>query len=303
MPTSTAARSTDLPGPTGARHPQAGFTLIELGLVMLIIGVAIAVIVPRFQDQSRAELTSQTRKLATTFRFLQHEAILNGRVYRLNYDLDQQPISSPRPRRAMRSAASSRRAASCAGTWRCRARQISDVDRRPSAASSEGVAFTQFYPDGYVDPTVVHLDNDQEVYTSMSPTGATAYVQAGYLDLGARLTGPAAAHRGFTDQVLVALTIIAFAFIGLLGLHNRNLKMVANDQDLTRATLLARRFITNMELIEQFPDVGTNRRVRGRQRFPLESDVEETELPTVRKVTSASSGTSATPACELLYHP
>src|SRR5262245_32683964 len=65
---------------------------------------------------------------------------------------------------------------------------------------------------------------------------------------------------GFTlIEVLVALTIVAFAFVGLLGLHNRNIAMVANDQDLTRATLLARQFITEMELIEQFPDVGTSR--------------------------------------------
>lgn len=110
---------------------------------------------------------------------------------------------------------------------------------------------------------------------------------------------------GFTlIEVLVALTIIAFAFVGLLGLHNRNLAMVANDQDLTRATLLARRFITNMELIEQFPDVGTNHgEFEDAPGFMWESDVEETELPTVRKVVVRIIWDERNPhACELLYY-
>jgi type II secretion system protein I len=41
-------------------------------------------------------------------------------------------------------------------------------------------------------------------------------------------------------EVLVALVVIAFAFVGLLGLHARNIKGVTADQNLTRATLLAR---------------------------------------------------------------
>ncbi len=57
---------------------------------------------------------------------------------------------------------------------------------------------------------------------------------------------------------MVAITIIAFALVGLLGLHNRNLKMIGDDQNLTQATLLARQFITEMEVIEQWPDTGTS---------------------------------------------
>src|SRR5690349_15636322 len=88
MPTSTAAPSTDRA--RSRLRGAAGFTLIEIGLVLLIIGIVITLVVPHFTDQSRAALVSQTRKLATVFRFLQDEAVLNGRVYRLNFDLDQQ---------------------------------------------------------------------------------------------------------------------------------------------------------------------------------------------------------------------
>src|SRR5574340_1080189 len=55
-------------------------------------------------------------------------------------------------------------------------------------------------------------------------------------------------HAGFTLlEVMVALAIIAFAVVGLLGLHARNIKIVARDQSLTRATLLARELISQIQ--------------------------------------------------------
>ena len=46
---------------------------------------------------------------------------------------------------------------------------------------------------------------------------------------------------GFTLlEVLVALAVIAFAFVTLLGWHAHNIKIVANNQNLCRATLFAR---------------------------------------------------------------
>ena len=117
-----------------------------------------------------------------------------------------------------------------------------------------------------------------------------------------------APHRrqdGFTlIEVLVALTIVAFAFVGLLGLHNRNIAMVAQDQSLTRATLLARQFITEMELIEQFPDVGASRgEFENAPGFYWERDVEDTDLPAVRRVDLRIVWDERNPsACEMIYY-
>lgn len=115
-----------------------------------------------------------------------------------------------------------------------------------------------------------------------------------------RRAGPA----GFTlIEVLVALTIVAFAFVGLLGLHNRNLKMIGNDQDLTRATLLARQFITEMEVVEKWPDTGTSRgEFANAPGFVWERDVEDTDLPTVRRIVLRIIWDERNPnACELVY--
>jgi type II secretory pathway pseudopilin PulG len=199
MPTSTAARWTERAPSAGRRRrgrvrarrgAEAGFTLIEIGLVLLIIAVVVALVVPRFRDQSHAELLKETRKLATTFRYLQHEAILNGRVYRLNIDLDQQRyfVTSAEEGDLLEGGFERASGILARDVALPASLQIADVDvPMISGKLYEGVAFTHFYPDGYVDPTVVHLDNGQEVYTLYVPDGLTgrSYVASGYLDLGA----------------------------------------------------------------------------------------------------------------------
>lgn len=191
MPTSTAARLIDRRRSVARARPQAGFTLIELGLVLLIISIVITLVVPRFRDQAHYELVSQTRKLATTFRFLQQEAILNGRVYRLNFDLDQQRyfVTSAEDGDQLGSGFQHESGILARDVAMPANIQMADVNvPLISGKLYEGVAFAHFYPDGYVDPTVVHLVNGPEVYTLYVPDGLTghAYVASGYLDLGAR---------------------------------------------------------------------------------------------------------------------
>ncbi len=91
-------------------------------------------------------------------------------------------------------------------------------------------------------------------------------------------------QKGFTlIEVLVALAIVAYALIGLLGLQNRNLTLVGQDQNMTRATLLARMLITQMEVREKFPELGfTSGELE--DGFFFEREVNETLLPDVREV-------------------
>lgn len=111
------------------------------------------------------------------------------------------------------------------------------------------------------------------------------------------------AQRGFTlIEVLVALSIIAYALIGLLGLQNRNLVMVARDQDITRATLLARKLIAEMEVREKFPELGFSSGEL-EEGFYYEREVNETPLPDVREVRLRIIFDERQPdAVELLYY-
>ena len=112
---------------------------------------------------------------------------------------------------------------------------------------------------------------------------------------------------GFTLlEVMVALVVIAFAFIGLLGLHGRNIKTVARDQQLTRATLLAREIVSQMQFevasggLQQLGDAhGT---FEGYPGYRFERQVLTTGLDEVREVIVRVIFDERNPsACELVY--
>jgi len=191
----------------GRGRGQAGFTLIELSLVLLIIGVMLAITVPRIGNRAYAQLGSETRKLALAFRYLRHAAILNGRSYRLVYDLEQQKywpevgqVAAPPP-------ADDENLADqdfSSGDTATVPEELFTIDREgplevrklpepigfsdvnlPLVAGKvfEGVVWTTFYPDGYVDLSIVHLDNGQDVYTLYLLNSITGkvFVEPGYL--------------------------------------------------------------------------------------------------------------------------
>jgi prepilin-type N-terminal cleavage/methylation domain-containing protein len=149
------------------RCGQAGFTLLELGLVLLIIGVMLAIVVPRFGDRGHAELLSTARQLASAFRYLRQESIFNGRPYRLMFDMENQLVfvavgdvdggeENFAPDRD-----------NAVGKIRLREPVVITDVNLPFVAGkvAEGTVWTTFYPDGFVDVTVVHIDNGQDVYT------------------------------------------------------------------------------------------------------------------------------------------
>jgi type II secretory pathway pseudopilin PulG len=164
---------------------ESGFTLIELGLVLLIIGVVLALTIPRFRDRSHAELLSQVRRMAVTFHFLRQEAILDGRTYRLNYDLDRQRYFVTEAQRGPgETAFVPAEGILSHGVTLPAPVAITDVSLPLIAGKlHEGVVYTHFYPDGYVDLTVVHMDNGREAYTlRVDPLSGRVYLTTGYQD-------------------------------------------------------------------------------------------------------------------------
>ena len=186
---------------------EGGFTLIELGLVILIIGVMLAIAIPRLGNRAYKELSSETRKLALAVRYLRHAAILNGRTYRLVYDLDNRrywvevgDITAPEPSEDDEDEENDLERdffeeQATASFRKDRDGPIGDKKLKVPIGFSdvnlpetfgevfEGQAFTGFYPDGSVDITVVHLDNGQDAFTLyvIDPILGQVFVEPGYL--------------------------------------------------------------------------------------------------------------------------
>jgi Tfp pilus assembly protein PilV len=102
---------------------------------------------------------------------------------------------------------------------------------------------------------------------------------------------------------MVALAVIAFAFVGLIGLHGRNIALVDRANHYSRAVLLARELLTQIQLtdVQNLSDGG--------DRFPnypdyrWEMSVEDTTFDTVKRVRLRVIWDESNPsACELLYY-
>lgn len=116
-----------------------------------------------------------------------------------------------------------------------------------------------------------------------------------------------ATARGFTLlEVMVALAVIAFALVGLLGLQARNVKMIARGQNLTRATLLARELISQIQVevdTKGFQGLGDSQGVfEGYPGYRWEREVLTTGLDELREVIVRVIWDERTPnACQLIY--
>jgi type II secretion system protein I len=112
---------------------------------------------------------------------------------------------------------------------------------------------------------------------------------------------------GFTLlEVLVALAVIAFAFVGLLGLHAHNIKRVASDQSLTRATLLARELVSQIQFqveTDGLQNLGdSSGTFDGYPGYRWEREVLSTGLDEMREVVIRVIWDERNPhACELVY--
>jgi general secretion pathway protein I len=120
------------------------------------------------------------------------------------------------------------------------------------------------------------------------------------------LPGKAAMEKtsgGFTLlEVMVALAVMAFAFVALLGLHGRNIALVSRVDDYTRATLIARQLMTQMQF-EDFEGLASaSGTVDWDPRFRWERVVDPTTLETVKRVQLRVIWNDNRPdACELVY--
>jgi prepilin-type N-terminal cleavage/methylation domain-containing protein len=142
-------------------HPPSapGFTLLELAIVIFIMALMFTLVVPYTGGYRKARLKSEARRLAGRASYLFDEASAQKVFFRLVFDLDHQvygvmrldPYAMPTP-----SFGPDRSSASAPVTMPPSI-AIRDVTVGDLGTFSAGTVATQFYPEGYVDATLIHM--------------------------------------------------------------------------------------------------------------------------------------------------
>lgn len=173
----TSTRATFRVTPLNARTSAAGFTLIELTLVLLIVGVLVSLAAPRLARLGEARVDASARRLATTIEYLYDEAALRGRIYRLTLDLDgaRYTIRTRLPYSATAGTLEQR--------WDPYAKDT-DLDEgvrlvevaTATAKRERGVAAIDFVPEGNLEDIVITLVGEDLSERTLALDGVTGRV-------------------------------------------------------------------------------------------------------------------------------
>lgn len=169
MPTSTAGNSTD----------QRGFTLIELAVVVLLIGLFSALVMPRLPWVGEDALKASARRLAGVIKYYYNEAVLTKTRYRLVFNLDEQSFGVVHWAEdgTLTPVDGSGRQQQLRGDARFR-----DVELLGRGSSNRGEVTAEIQPSGWIDPTVIHLtrDNGDQLTLRVQPLTGTTEIFDGY---------------------------------------------------------------------------------------------------------------------------
>jgi type II secretion system protein H len=132
-----------------------GFTLIELAVVIVVLGIMVSLVVPTLGELSGVNLKRSARHLTGMVRFLRDEAEAKKTVYRLRFDVPGGRYWAEALTLTADRTAEFKKVPSTIATEGSLSGNTTFRDVR--AVSHPDDPFVLFTPDGWVEKTFIHL--------------------------------------------------------------------------------------------------------------------------------------------------
>ncbi|MCK4904991.1 type II secretion system protein [bacterium] len=155
---------------------QGGFTLIELSLVILVIGIILSLVLPNIGiHKSKLEKERQIEKISQTIKSVYDLSQIQNKEIVLSFNLDENKFQAVSlidgdeefllPEKKLGSAL-----------------KIKDIVNFKGDKITEGTIFLIFNPAGFVEPATIHfIDSDSKFYTLfINPLTGQSRVENGY---------------------------------------------------------------------------------------------------------------------------
>ena len=161
---------------------QAGFTLIEMMVVIVIIATCAALVIPRLPSTEAGRLKTSARNLASGIRFLNDQAVITKGIYHLKLNLAESSTTIVKL-----SAIGDELPPDDQYMGRKLVEEgitIEDVTVPRLGMVSEGEVVISFGPGGNPDCVTIHLLGGKEHYTIIAyPSGGKVKVLEGYQEV------------------------------------------------------------------------------------------------------------------------
>ncbi|MCE9624220.1 MAG: type II secretion system GspH family protein [Deltaproteobacteria bacterium] len=196
---------------SSTRDGEKGFTLIEVMIVVLIIGMMMGLGVAVLFPGDEAKLRDQSAKLAGTIKFLYNEAAVKNKYFRLNFDLDAQAYSvesstepflvrmvEEAPTKKSADAAKDAPEGTPSATFTEESGFLVQSSKLPDGIKfkdifvmhlkerqEHGKVEVYFFPNGFVEPLVVNMtdEDEQSVYSlQVNPLTGKAKIRSEYYE-------------------------------------------------------------------------------------------------------------------------
>lgn len=169
----------------GVCRDECGFTMVELAMVILVLGIVMAMTLPRFGGVfERYETRRAINVIRGTVRYLHAQAAFKKRIYYLVFDLERQSMVICSKEQEQDS--------TCLREYSRELREyvfpagvhILDIVDPQGQKIKEGEAVTRFFPVGIADPSIIHLETNsgRKITLAVEPLSGRVKDWDGYLD-------------------------------------------------------------------------------------------------------------------------
>lgn len=165
----------------GRLNNQSGFTLIELALVVVILGLMAGLCLPLLSNIEPDRLKSTARRLSGTVKYLYNEAVMSGTEYRLIFDLTDNSYRAVQvgPTGELQPVGNQGRRYQLPDNVR-----LETVYQPQRGEYRDGQMTTSLHPEGWLEETIIHLaDASQHRLTlRLVPLTGLTEIYQGYKD-------------------------------------------------------------------------------------------------------------------------